>query len=104
MSYTEEITEDNTMKWFRLSPIMLLVFASTLSADMFTPSHGCSKPYKPYQFTAEWEIQNFRNQVSQYKNCIADFVDEQNEAAQAHQEAAEEAIAEWNNFVNYELN
>ena len=41
--------------------------------------------------------------VEIYKMCIEDFVEEQNEAIRMHQEAAQEAIDEWNNFVNYEL-
>ncbi len=74
------------------------------SADMFTPSHYCSKPYKPYEFNDQYEIDNFMNEVEAYKQCLSDFVDEQNDAATKHQNAAEEAIDEWSNYVNYELN
>jgi hypothetical protein len=42
--------------------------------------------------------------VQRYKNCIQDFVDEQNQAIETHQQAADDAIDEWNRFVNYELN
>tara|TARA_R110002050_G_scaffold294758_1_gene452876 strand:- start:1869 stop:2153 length:285 start_codon:yes stop_codon:yes gene_type:complete len=73
-------------------------------ADMFTPSHSCSKPYKPYEFNDQYEIDNFRSEVESYKRCIEDFVEEQNDAAIKHQNAAEEAIDEWNSYVNYELN
>jgi hypothetical protein len=73
-------------------------------ADMFFPSHSCSKPYKPYQFNNEWELENFKNEVEQYKQCITEFVEEQDEAIRKHKNAAEEAIDEWNNYVNYELN
>lgn len=81
----------------------LTITAAPLNADWFQPSHSCSKPYKPYQFSSEWEYNNFVDEVEDYRNCISDFVDEQNEAAAAHQAAAEEAIDEWNRFVNYEL-
>ena len=78
--------------------------ASSASADMFTPSHSCSKPYKPYEFNDQYELDNFKYEVQTYKQCIMDFVDEQKDASRVHQKAAEEAIDEWNNYVNYELN
>lgn len=70
---------------------------------MFTPSHSCSKPYKPYQFDSDWELRQFQDDVEDYKRCISDFVEEQEDAVRKHQEAAQEAIDEWNSFVNYEL-
>ena len=73
-------------------------------ADTFTPSHSCSKPYKPYEFNDEWELESFKGEVEAYKQCISDFVDEQNDATRKHKNAAEEAIDEWNNYINYELN
>ncbi|WP_409439353.1 hypothetical protein [Psychromonas sp. GE-S-Ul-11] len=72
-------------------------------ADMFTPSHSCSKPYKPYEFTSQYEVDSFNDDVERYKECIQDFIEEQNDAATKHQQAAEDAIDEWNHFVNYEL-
>lgn len=82
----------------------MVAIALPVMADMFTPRHSCSKPHKPYQFNSQWELDNFNDEVQIFKQCILDFVDEQNEAAQRHQEAASDAIDEWNNFVNYELN
>ena len=72
-------------------------------ADMFSPSPSCSKPSKPYEPASQWELDNFNDDVEQYKRCISDFVEEQNEAVQTHQQAASDAIDEWNRFVNYEL-
>ena len=85
-----------------LAMCLFLVIPPT-QADRFAPSHFCSKPYKPYRFTTEWEVNSFNNQVETYKNCIEDFVTEQNTAAKKHQDAAEEAIEEWNRFVKFEL-
>lgn len=87
-----------------------IIFAITLvtfplvQADTFTPSHYCSKPYKPYEFNSKWEIDNFLSEVEDYRNCIEEFVDEQQSAIRKHQQAADDAIDEWNSFVNYELN
>ncbi|MDH4581395.1 hypothetical protein E8F20_05830 [Pseudomonas sp. BN415] len=78
--------------FFLLSPVVL--------ADTFQPSHDCSEPYKPYEFTSEFERDNFINEVEDYKQCISDFVDEQNDAVRKHQSAAQEAIDEWNSYAN----
>ncbi len=84
--------------------VCIFVASSAVFADMFTPSHSCSKPYKPYKFNNEWELRNFKNEVENYKQCINDFVEEENDAVRKHRNAAEEAIDEWNSYVNYELN
>jgi hypothetical protein len=83
--------------------IVLLAASMPTAADMFSPSHSCHKPYKPYKFEDQWAVDRFRQEVETYKRCISDFVDEQNEEAEKHREAAEEAIDEWNRYINYEL-
>lgn len=95
-------------KLFRgiIRPILLLtaVLPFPLLADIFAPSHSCSKPFKPFEFSSEFELDMFNSDVEDYKYCISEFVDEQQEQAQDHLDAAAEAIDEWNNFVSYELN
>jgi len=84
---------------------LVLVFsANSALADNFTPSHYCSKPYKPFEFTSQWEVDSFLSDVESYKSCIEDFVEEQQDAIRKHQSAADEAIDEWNSFVRWELN
>ena len=72
-------------------------------ADMYSPSPSCSKPYKPYQFNSQWELDAFNRDVENYKRCITNFINEQNEASEHHKEAANNAIEEWNRYVKYEL-
>lgn len=84
--------------------VVLLVASMPTAADMFSPSHSCRKPYKPYEFEDTWQVEQFRSEVERYEGCIEDFVEDQNEAAQRHRDAAEEAIEEWNRFVRVELN
>ena len=91
-------------KKFTCLLILIIGIFTTANADIITPCHSCSKPYKPYEFSSQYEIDNFRNEVEAYKRCLNDFIDEQNEAIRMHQNAAQEAIDDWNNFVNYELN
>jgi len=88
----------------RISVFSLVATAGNLHADSYSPSHSCYKPSKPYEFTSQWEVDSFNDEVEMYRNCIADFVEEQQEAIRRHSQAAEEAIDEWNNFVNWELN
>jgi len=73
-------------------------------ADDWQPDHDCTKPYKPYTFSSQWEIENFRNEVEDYKRCIAEFVEEQKDAIHNHTQAIDDAIDEWNDFVRMELN
>jgi len=83
---------------------ILLAMALPVAADPWAPSHSCIKPYKPYQFESQWEVDSFNDAVRRYKRCISDFVEEQNDAIEAHQQAADDAIDEWNSYVNFELN
>lgn len=89
--------------FFNIGLILATISFSGL-ADSYPDSPSCSKPYKPYEFNSQREIDNFNNDVQSYKRCISDFIDEQNEAVENHQQAASDAIDEWNRFVNYELN
>lgn len=86
-----------------LAAASLIALAGTAHSDMITPSHFCSKPYKPYRFSSEWEMQRFQDEVEDYRQCIRDFVEEQEDAVSKHQAAAQDAIDEWNSFVSYEL-
>lgn len=68
--------------------------------DLFVPAPSCRKPVKPLRFTSEWEVDQFMSRVDSYKSCIRQFVNEQLEAARRHQDAANEATEEWNNFAS----
>lgn len=85
--------------------IILSVFfvGHAVYADTFTPSQYCSKPFKPLKFNSEHDVQMYKNDVERYRQCILDFVDEQERAIENHQRAAEQAIDEWNRFVQLEL-
>ena len=90
----------------RKTPFVALVLVgihSTSIADKWSPSMYCSKPTKPYQFTSEWDRSRFVREVEDYKRCIEDYIEEQKAAIKVHSKAAEDAVDEWNRFVNYEL-
>lgn len=79
------------------------IIMDSAQADRFKPSHSCIKPIKPYKFTSEWEVTQYSNEVERYQRCISDFVNEQNKAIETHQKAAQDAIEDWNRYVQYEL-
>jgi hypothetical protein len=81
---------------------LLTLPARPTQADFFTPSHACYRPQKPYQFDSEEEVQRYKDQVEDYRHCINDFIEEQQDAARKHQDAAQEAMQEWNDFVNFD--
>lgn len=83
--------------------VIILSMALPVMADMFMPRPYCSKPYKPYEFNSRYELDQFLDEVEDYKQCIADFIEDQHNAIKVHQEAANNAISEWESFVNYEL-
>ena len=81
----------------------LLLFGMLLSplgfADTIEPSHGCNQPSVPYEFENQDERDQFNAEVDEYKSCITDFVEEQQDAIRKHKSAADDAIEEWNSFA-----
>jgi hypothetical protein len=70
---------------------VLALLPLTAYADMITPSHNCSKPNTPSQFSTDAERRAFDRQVRTYKQCLSDFVKEQEKEARMHSEAASSA-------------
>jgi hypothetical protein len=104
MSKNQKLRGLINMKKYLLSGMALTIVSLAVYADMFDPTSLCYKPSKPFQFNSQWEADSWADDVSNYKRCISNFIDEQNEAAANHQRAANAALNEWNRFVQYELN
>ncbi len=68
-------------------------------ADAYPPSHDCNQPDTPYEFDDQYQRDQFESDTEEYKRCISDFVDEQQDAIRKHKSAADEAIEEWNSFA-----
>ena len=73
------------------------------------PSHDCSqpysKPYKPYSFNSQWEVDQYNREVRQYNDeleeyfsCIKEYVDNANSDLKRIQDAAQDAINEANSL------
>ncbi len=74
--------------------ILLMICGAPVFADMITPSHTCAKPFTPSQFATREDHAKFDRQVGKYKQCLTDFVNEQNKEARFHSEAARKATNE----------
>ena len=86
----------------KLSILLLLaslVFTSFAQADGYVPSPYCTAPKKPLIFSPKYYQDRYTIDVQKYKNCLMDFVREQEEAVRIHKLAAENATKEWNHFV-----
>lgn len=70
--------------------ISLLLMANLLAGAevVYTPppSHNCLRPVAPFQFTSQWQKNQYRKDAQAYMNCLKQFVEEQKEAIRRHQE------------------
>lgn len=81
-------------------PMIVVFMTASLSANSeYVSSHSCSEPYKPYQFTSQYVVDTYNDEVEEFKTCIEDFIEDQNDAIRKHQREAEDAIDDWNNFA-----
>ena len=96
------------MTYGKIAGLVILTIATITCpamADTFAQSHTCTQPVKPDQLDDNQAVAMFNDAVAAYKQCIATFADEQNQAAAAHRSAAGQAIDEWNTFLdNNDLN
>jgi hypothetical protein len=87
------------MKLKTLAVLLVTVTSLSVYAE-YVSSHSCSEPYKPYQFTTQYEVDTYNDETEEFRTCIEDYIEEQNDAVRDHQRAAEDAIDDWNNFAN----
>jgi hypothetical protein len=91
------------MEFSRIIAIACLALPVISHAHMLSPTHSCSKPFKPYQLNSEFEIKSYKTKVRRYKSCLKDFIANQNDQALKHANAADKAADEWNNYAKDEL-
>lgn len=83
-----------------------VVFGGTNFSFSGYPSHSCykpTKPYEPYSFDSQWEVDNYNSEVEsynyqfdQYIDCINEYVDDANNDIDRIRESAQNAIDEAN--------
>ncbi len=74
--------------------LSLGIGGSPVFADMISPSHTCAKPITLSHFANREDLANYDRQVGKYKQCLTNFVNEQNKEARMHSEAARKATNE----------
>jgi hypothetical protein len=83
--------------------LCLLAATLTANADPYPPRHECNKPAEPFRLASDWERENHAEAMREYARCLQEFIEEQQEAAEAHRQAAQEALDEWNRNVRAQL-
>ena len=61
------------------------------------PSHYCTKPYKPYSFETQYEVDSYNMEVQIYIDCINEYVGNARNDIDRITEQANQAINEANN-------
>ncbi|QSX33129.1 hypothetical protein JYB87_15585 [Shewanella avicenniae] len=103
------------MKKRILSILLVLLFPLSTYAVVFGgsnlgfrgyPSHSCSKPtkpFKPYSFNSQWEIDSYNSdvelynsQLQQYLSCIDEYIENANNDIKRIKEKGQAAIDEAN--------
>lgn len=64
------------------------------------PKHGCARPDAPAKFESDGQQKIFVKQMDGYRDCLMAYRNDMNKVAQAHIDAANGAIEEFNSFVN----
>lgn len=63
------------------------------------PKHSCVRPDAPNQFNTDEQQKAFVKLMDGYRDCLMAYRNEMNKVAQAHIDAANGAIEEFNSFV-----
>jgi hypothetical protein len=72
----------------------------TEKAASSVPKHGCVRPDAPAKFENDGQQKLFVKQMDGYRDCLMAYRNDMNKVAQAHIDAANAAIEEFNSFVN----
>ncbi len=73
-----------------------MVFGGSNLGIFGYPKHTCTKPYKPFQFQSEYELENFKNEYSRSIDCIKEYVANADNDIKPISESANEAVDEAN--------
>lgn len=82
-----------------LSGVLCMGFSVSSYADLYEPVPHCYQPSKPLWFASSDYKERYDNDVNEYHSCMKKFIQKQEIAAKKHNQAAQDAIAAWNDFV-----
>jgi hypothetical protein len=64
------------------------------------PKHNCVRPEAPAKFDNDGQQKIFVKQMDGYRDCLMAYRNDMNKIAQAHIDAANAAIEEFNSYVS----
>lgn len=70
-----------------------IMFSFNANADSFSSIPHCYKPGKPLMFSTAYYIERYNKDAIEYKQCIDDFIAEQEHSIHLHNESIEQARA-----------
>jgi hypothetical protein len=83
---------------------MILFGAVPAVAHTTGPDHGCVAPSRPVDDQNDVLWQRFLAAVDEFRACISGYAAANQAAAETHRQAANDAVAQWNEFVRTRLN
>lgn len=81
-----------------LTLFILLFININAHADKYVLSHLCFKPEKPLFMASFFQHELYKKDIGNYKLCIRRFINSQERAIVAHQDAIKEASEELEQF------
>ena len=82
-----------------LLSVLQMVISVSAYADLYEPVPHCYQPSKPLWFASSDYKERYDNDINEYHTCMKKFIQKQEIAAKKHNQAAQDAIAIWNDFV-----
>ena len=82
---------------------LLLVFSIQLSAHESVESNECPPPLNTGRYTSAMEQEIFQAELSIYESCMFEYIREQQELADVHEDAADSALNTWNDYLHLRM-
>lgn len=77
---------------------MAIVFGGTNLGFLGYPKHTCSKPYKPYSFSGQYEVESYTHQYENFIECIKTYVENARNDISRIRESSNDAVSEANSL------
>lgn len=84
---------------FLASPAWSFVFGDTNFSFTGYPDSTCTEPTIPFSFSSEFEIDSFKNEVNEYRECVKRYVDAAELDQKRIAEKIDETVSNFNLFI-----
>ncbi|RYG62107.1 MAG: hypothetical protein EON60_01000 [Alphaproteobacteria bacterium] len=58
------------------------------------PKASCSKPFKPFSFTSQWDVDRYNNDLKRYADCVDEYMENANNDIKRIKESANDLMRE----------